>query len=154
LKNIFIILGMSIALLLASAVHADNPDAIAGKWLDQEKEAQIEIYKCGDRYCGKIIWLKEPSYPANDPKGMGGKPRVDRENPDPSKKSRPIAGMNLVWGFSFSGGNLWEDGFIYNPREGKTYKCKITLETPDHLRLRGFIGISLIGKTTHWTRVK
>jgi uncharacterized protein (DUF2147 family) len=154
MKKTFIIFGMAVALLLSSRVYSQNPDAIVGIWWNQEKEAQIEIYPCDGKYCGRIMWLKEPNYLANDPKGMAGKPRVDRENPDPSKRERPILGMNLVWGFSFSGGNLWESGFIYDPREGKTYKCKMTLETPDHLKVRGFIGISLIGKTNDWTRVK
>ena len=154
MKKTLIIFGMAVALLLASRVHSQNPDAIVGIWWNQEKEAQIEIYPCDGKYCGRIIWLKEPNYLANDPKGMAGKPKVDRENPDPSKRERPILGMNLVWGFSFSGRNLWENGFIYDPREGKTYKCKMTLETPDHLKVRGFIGISLIGKTNDWSRVK
>jgi uncharacterized protein (DUF2147 family) len=98
--------------------------------------------------------LKEPNYPADDPKGMAGKTKVDRENPDPAKKEQPILGMNLVWGFTHAGENVWEGGSIYNPREGKTYKCKMTLENPDTLKVRGFIGISLLGKTNIWTRVK
>lgn len=154
MKKTLIILGIWIPLLLASAIHAQNPEAIVGKWWNQEKEAQIEIYACESKYCGKIVWLREPNYPADDPKGMGGKPRIDRENPAPSKRGRPMLGMNLLWGFTYSGGNLWEGGQIYDPREGKTYKCKMTLETPDHLKVRGFIGISLIGKTNDWTRVK
>jgi len=154
MKKIFGIVATGMTLLLFSIVHAQTQDAIVGKWWNQEKEAQIEIYSCGGKYCGKIVWMKEPNYPATDPKGMGGQPRVDRENPDPAKKERPILGLNLVWGFTYSGGNLWEGGQIYDPREGKTYKCKMTLENPDHLKVRGFIGVSLIGKTNNWTRVK
>ncbi len=153
MKKIFVIFGMAFA-LLASPVHSQNPEGIVGKWWNQEKDAQIEIYPCDGKYCGKITWLQEPNFPVNDSKGMGGKPKVDRENPDPAQRERPILGMNLVWGFSFSGGNLWEGGFIYDPRDGKTYKCKMTLATPDHLKVRGFIGISLIGKTNDWSRVK
>ena len=145
---------LAIAWLLTSATHAQNPEAIVGKWWNQEKEAQIEIYACEGKFCGKIVWLKNPDYSADDPKGMSGKPRVDRENPDSSKRERPILGMNLLSGFTHSGGNLWEGGQIYDPREGKTYKCKMTLETPDRLKVRGYIGISLIGKTNEWTRVK
>lgn len=154
MKKLFCILAMTMALLFSSAVQAQNQDAIVGRWWNQEKEAQIEIYPCDGKYCGKIIWLKEPNYPANDPKGMGGQPRVDRENPDPTKRGQPILGLNLVESFTYAGGNLWEGGFIYDPREGKTYKCKMTLETPDNLKVRGFIGIALIGKTNNWTRVK
>ncbi|MCJ7495536.1 MAG: DUF2147 domain-containing protein [Deltaproteobacteria bacterium] len=154
MKKLFCILAMAMAFLFSSVVQAQNQDAIVEKWWNQEKEAQIEIYPCDGKYCGKIIWLKEPNYPANDPKGMGGQPKVDRENPDPAKRGQPILGLNLVGGFAYAGENLWEGGFIYDPREGKTYKCKMTLETPDNLKVRGFIGIALIGKTNNWTRVK
>ena len=141
-------------LLLSFPVYAQSPDAILGKWWNEEKDAQIEIYTCDGKYCGKIVHLTEPNYPSNDPKGMAGQPKVDRENPDAAKRQLPIIGMNLVGGFNHTGGNVWENGFIYNPKEGKTYKCKMTLESPDKLKVRGFIGVSLIGKTTYWTRVK
>jgi uncharacterized protein (DUF2147 family) len=153
-KIFFFILAVGVAFLFSAAAYAQNQDAIVGKWLNQEKEAQIEISPCDGKYCGKIIWLREPDYPANDPKGMGSKSKVDRENPDPAKKGQPMLGLNLVWGFTFTGENRWEGGFIYDPRDGKIYKCKMTLETPDNLKVRGFIGISLIGKNNHWTRVK
>ncbi len=152
--GIFIIIGLALCLSAASTALAQNPDAVLGKWLIEEKDAQIEVFSCEGKICGKIVWLKEPNFPANDSKGMPGKPKVDRENPDPAKRDRPLLGMNVVWGFTHSGGNVWEGGSIYNSREGKTYKCKMTLEDPDKLKVRGFIGISLIGKTNVWTRVK
>jgi uncharacterized protein (DUF2147 family) len=154
MKRCLTALSLAIILMLASTAAAQKPDAIVGTWWNEEKDAHIEIYPCEGRYCGKIIMLKEPNFPANDAKGMAGKPKVDRENPDASKRDRPILGMNIVWGFSHSGENLWDGGFIYNPRDGKTYKCKLSFENPDTLKVRGFIGISLIGKTNIWTRVK
>jgi uncharacterized protein (DUF2147 family) len=154
MRNILIYFVLAAALLLASAAHSQNPDAIVGKWWNQEKEAQIEIYACEGKFCGKIVWLKEPNYPASEPNNMSGKPKADRKNPDPSKRERPLLGMNILSGFTHSGGNLWEGGQIYDPQEGKTYKCKMTLETSDHLKVRGFIGISLIGRTNDWARVK
>jgi uncharacterized protein (DUF2147 family) len=154
MKRFLTALSLAIILMLASTAAAQKPDAIVGTWWNEEKDAQIEIYPCEGRYCGKIIMLKEPNFPANDFKGMAGKPKVDRENPDVSKRERPILGMNIVWGFTPSGENLWDGGFIYNPRDGKTYKCKLSFENPDTLKVRGFIGISLIGKTNIWTKVK
>ena len=148
------VLSLVLVLGWASNSFAQKGDAIVGKWWNEEKDAQIEVYPCEGKYCGKIILLKEPNYPADDPKGMAGKPKVDRENPDASQRERPLLGMNLVWGFTASGKNLWEGGFIYNPRDGKTYKCKMTLENPDLLKVRGFIGISLIGKTNVWSLVR
>jgi len=120
MRKVVIFFALAAAWLLTSAAHAQNPDAILGKWWNQEKEAQIEIYACEGRFCGKIVWLKNPDYPVDDPKGMSGKPRVDRENPDSSKRERPILGMNLLSGFTHSGGNLWEGGQISDPREGKS----------------------------------
>jgi len=153
-KRGFVVIGLGLFLFFSSAVLAQNPNAVLGKWWNEEKDAHIEIYSCEGKTCGKIIWLKEPNYPADDPKGMAGKSKVDRENSDSAKREIPILGMNLVWGFTPAGENVWEGGSIYNPREGKTYKCKMTLENPDTLKVRGFIGISLIGKTNTWTRVK
>ena len=154
MKRIIMLLPLEIMLILASTAAAQDPEPFVGKWWTEEKDAQIEIYVCEGKLCGKIIWLKEPNFPENDSKGMGGKPMIDRENPDLAKRERPLLGMNLFWGFTPSGRNLWEGGSIYDPRDGKTYKCKLVLESPDQLKVRGFIGISLLGKTSIWTRVK
>jgi uncharacterized protein (DUF2147 family) len=150
----FMIIGLGFFLLFSPAGFAQNSNPVLDKWWNEEKDAHIEIYSCDGKVCGKIIWLKEPNFPADDPRGMAGKPKVDRRNPDSAKREIPILGMNAVWGFTHTGENVWEGGSIYNPREGKTYKCKMTLEKPDTLKVRGFIGISLIGQTNTWTRVK
>ena len=154
MKKILVLLPLGIILILASVAVAQDPEPFVGKWWTEERDAQIEIYSCEGKLCGKIVWLKEPNFPEDDSKGMGGKPKIDRENPDVSKRERPLLGMNLVWGFTPSGKNIWEGGFIYDPRDGKSYKCKLTLENPDRLKVRGFIGISLLGKSTTWSRVK
>jgi len=154
MKKGFLFAAVLVMVLFATSVFAAGPDDIVGKWWNQEKTSQIEIFAYQGTYAGKIVWLKDPLYPADDPKGMGGKPRVDRENPDASKRGNPLLGMVMVWGFTYSGDNLWENGFIYDPRDGKTYKCKMTLKKKDVLDVRGFIGVSLFGKTNTWTRVK
>ena len=154
MKKGFMVLVIGAALLLTSIAYAQNSDAILGKWWTQEKDSQVEVYPCDGKYCGKIMFLQDPIYPANDPKGMDGKPKVDRENPDLTKRDRPLLGLNMFWDFTYSGKNIWENGFIYDPRDGKTYKCKITMESPDHLKVRGYILITLIGKTNNFTRVK
>jgi uncharacterized protein (DUF2147 family) len=60
-------------------------------------------------------------------------------------------GLDILSGFKFSGGNIWEDGKIYDPKNGKTYSCKMTLEG-NELKVRGYVGFSLLGRTTVWTR--
>jgi uncharacterized protein (DUF2147 family) len=147
---IYFILGL--IFLTAPSIFGAEPDGILGLWNTDKNESKIEIFKCGDKYCGRIAELKEPNYPADDKEGMGGKPKVDRKNPDPALRTHPIVGLQLMRGFVYSGGNVWEDGRIYDPNDGKTYKCKMTLSSPNRLEVRGFIGFSLLGRTTVWTR--
>lgn len=155
MKRTALTLGLTLACcLIAASAYGASPDAILGKWLNGKQTAHVEIYKADGKYYGKIVWLKEPVYPADDKKGMAGKQKVDRENPDTAKRSQPILGLVILRDFAFVKDNLWENGMIYDPENGKDYKCKMTLESPDILNVRGFIGISLIGRTDTWTRVK
>src|ERR1043165_5449440 len=106
--------------LLTAQAFGGGADEIVGTWNNDKGRAKIEIYDCGGRYCGKIIWLKEPNYPLDDKLGMGGKPRVDRDNPDPALRSRQLLGLQIMEGFIFRGDNTWEKGHIYDPESGKT----------------------------------
>lgn len=131
---------------------AANPDDILGLWNTENRDAKVEIFKCGHKYCGKIIWLKEPDYPAGSKEGTPGSPKLDHNNPDPSLRSRPVLGLQFMTDFAFAGDNQWKGGRLYDPEKGKTYKGKMTLVSPNELDLRGFVGISLLGRTSRWTR--
>ncbi len=139
-------------LLLVSLAFAADEDKIVGLWNTSKNECKIEIFKNGTKYYGRIVWLKEPLYPADDGGGMAGKAVVDRENPNPNLRSRTLIGLQLIEGFTYIGKNVWEKGTIYNPDNGKVYKCKMTLSAPNRLDVRGFIGIPLLGATSIWTR--
>ncbi len=139
-------------ILLATAAAAAGGDAVLGVWLNQEKDAKIEIYRCAEQYCGKVVWLKEPVYPPGSQDGVPGTPKVDHHNPDHALRSRPIIGLTIVRGMTYAGDNTWKHGTIYDPKSGKTYSAKMTLVSPAELHLRGYIGISLIGRTAIWTR--
>ncbi|MGV3556870.1 DUF2147 domain-containing protein [Larkinella arboricola] len=124
-----------------------NPDAVLGTWLNGTKQGRIQIYKKGDKYFGKLVWLKQPTDPAT------GKPRTDVRNSAANLRSRPLVGLDVMQGFNYDGGKVWENGMIYNPEDGKEYNCKLTLKNPNTLDVRGYVGISLLGKTQTWTRV-
>jgi uncharacterized protein (DUF2147 family) len=130
--------------LIAGNLYAQEADAILGHWWTEGERSVVEVYMCDDRFCGKIIWLEEP-------RNEDGTEKLDKNNPDPSKQSQPLIGLNLVWDFSYDKGNRWVDGKIYDPDNGKTYSFKLTLEG-DQLKVRGYIGLSLIGRTTVWKR--
>ena len=128
-------------------VFAQNKDAILGKWLNASGEGQIMVFKKGDHYAGNLVWLKQPHTEK-------GQLKRDTKNPNPSFKNRPLLGTEILQGFSFSGNGVWEDGSIYDPKTGKTYSCKISMAGTDKLSIRGYVGISLLGRTEIWTRVE
>lgn len=142
----------------ALAAGAADGDAILGLWATDPEggggQAHVEIYAVDDTYSGKIVWLEEPLYTEDDTDGEYGQPKVDKKNPDPALRSRPIMGLVMMEGFQYDGDGTWKKGTIYDPDNGKTYKCKLRLVNDDVLNVRGFIGISLIGRTSQWTRVQ
>jgi uncharacterized protein (DUF2147 family) len=137
---------LSAIILLASA-KINNEDNVIGLWLVGNGKARVKIEREGKKYFGKIVWLKNP----ND---VAGQPRVDKNNPDASKRKNPILGILLLKGFEYDGDNQWVDGTIYDPENGKTYSCKITLKDQSTLEVRGYIGISMFGRTDIWKRQK
>ena len=122
-------------------------DAILGKWLNEDKDAHIEVYKDAGKYFGKIVWLKDPI------DEVTGKPKVDDENPEENLQNRPIIGLVILKDFIFDGDEEWEDGTIYDPKNGKTYSCYMKLDEEGVLKIRGYIGVSWIGRSSYWTRV-
>ncbi len=124
----------------------DNPDAIQGVWKTGEGNAMVRIYKNGYKYQGKVVWLKEPIDPET------GKPKVDKFHPEETSRTRPVLGLINVWGFVYQEKNVWSEGNIYDPKNGNTYSCTIKMINPNTIEVRGFIGVSLIGRTDTWTR--
>lgn len=126
----------------------DKPaDIILGKWITMEGTAMFNIFKISDQYYGSMIWLKEPN-------GPDGKPKVDRHNPDKKLQNRKLLGLTILQNFKYKGDNVWADGQIYNPRNGKFYSCILTLHEDDQLDVRGYLGIPLLGGTDTWIRIK
>jgi uncharacterized protein (DUF2147 family) len=152
MKNVFRIMMVFSFMLLSTTVFAANADDILGVWFNGEKDAQIEIFRCGAKYCGKIVWLKDPNYPEGSKDGVPGTPKIDHHNPDPAHQKDHVMGLQIVHDFVHGGDERWKDGKVYDPKNGKTYSGKMTLISPKQLDLRGYIGISIIGRTTSWTR--
>ena len=119
---------------------------------EQGVKLQRVLTDRGTEYCGKISYLQDPNYPADDKEGMAGLPLIDRYNPDPALRKRPLVGLNLMEGFRYLGRNSWDGGRIYNPENGKYYKATISLADNNRLMLRGYWGISLLGRTEIWVR--
>jgi uncharacterized protein (DUF2147 family) len=138
-----------LSVLVNRSLAAKDASDIVGTWLVEEKTGKIQIFKCGDKYCGKTIWIK-PSKEHPNPQEMR-----DIHNPNPQKRTQKILGQTMLWGLTYDNEDRrWEEGSIYDSRKGKVYSCQATLRAGGkELLLRGFIGISLIGQTTVWTRL-
>lgn len=152
MRQIVYLGGLSL-MLMCQSLWADSADDILGLWHTDKKKSTVEIYACQDnRYCGKIIELKDPLFTYADGEAYAGKPKTDLKNPDEQLRERPIIGLSLLQGFEYKGSGRWGGGTIYDPESGKTYQCKLTLKSKGRLKVRGFVGISLLGRTTTWNR--
>jgi uncharacterized protein (DUF2147 family) len=81
------------------------------------------------------------------------KPKTDNKHPDTKLHSRPMLGLINLWGFIYNAEGYWENGHIYDPKNGKEYKCTIKLKDINTLNVRGYIGISLIGRSDTWQKL-
>ena len=123
-------------LVLTMMSVAGYAQDVIGKWVTEGGDSQVEIYKNGDKLNGKIVWLK---------KGDG---LLDVHNPDKKLQSRKLVGTNILTGLTKKG-EKWEGGKIYNPKNGKTYKCSIWLEG-NSLKVRGYV--AMFYETQTWTK--
>lgn len=144
-KTLLTALLLGITLTLALALDGKNPDAVLGVWKNGEGTGMVQIYKRGDKYFGRIVWLKVPNNP-------DGTPRTDINNPDESKRKTLLKGLENLRDFKYVGDNKWEEGKIYDPKNGSDYACEMTLVDENTLEVRGFIGVSLFGRTDVWKR--
>jgi len=131
-------------------------DAVLGVWQtlpEKHGYAHIEIERDGEELVGSIVWISEPNFPEDDKAGMAGEPKIDRNNPDPELRDRPLLGLQIIDSFEYVGNDQWKHGRVYDPARGKTYRCQMKLNEDGTLKFRGYVGVSLLGRNTTWTRV-
>ena len=127
---------------------------IVGDWLVASHGAIIRIQQAGDQFDGCITWQLYDTYPPEDGPALGGKVVTDRNNPEPALRERPLTGLRLLTGLRYDpAGGKWVDGRVYDTENGRTYRCRAWLNGPNKLVFRGYIGIPLLGRDTHWRRV-
>lgn len=139
---------LAAVLFALPTVVAQNADEVVGTWLNEDEDAHVQITKVENKFFGKVVWIKDIIDPET------GEDKLDKLNPDESLRSRPRLGLEILTNFDFDGDDRWENGKIYDPKSGKTYKCYMKFVETDKLKIRGFVGVTLLGKTTYWTRVK
>lgn len=124
---------------------APPPPSPVGIWFDDTAQGAIEIARCGEMLCGRIVWLKEPT-------SESGEPLTDELNPDPRRRQRPICGLQIIGGLEPQPNGAWDKGWIYDPKEGKSYDVEIMLRDPDRLQVKGYLGLKFLSETFIWQR--
>ena len=146
MKSATMLLTVFLCATMATFAQAAEGDKILGVWLSENKNGKIQIYKAGNKYFGKLIWGKT-MYEAD-----GVTSRKDTKNSDASLRNRNLKDLVILTNMEYDDGE-WEDGKVYDPEKGKTYSCTMKLNG-NQLNLRGYVGVSLLGRTSVWTRVQ
>lgn len=130
--------------LVVSNVRAQNADLIVGYWFTENDRSVVEVWKTGNTYNGKILWVR-------DSLDEAGKPKLDKNNSNEALRKKPIIGLQILSNLKFQNGE-WVDGSIYDPENGNNYSCKAYLNG-SKLDLRGYImGMPFLGRTTQWRK--
>jgi uncharacterized protein (DUF2147 family) len=139
----FLMPGLS---MLSSSAYAQEGSRIVGVWVTAKNDGRVKIQECGDgHYCGKLTWTENKSSDKSLEK--------DVHNPDPEKRDRPILGIRVLKDLEYNTeDDIWENGKIYDPKKGKTYNCYVEMLNEDKLKVRGYVGVSMFGRTTYWKR--
>ena len=125
------------------AVASDAHDRVFGRWASEG--SIIEIGESDGQLHARVIALLDPVYRPDEEDGVAGAVRVDAKNPAVALRVRPIIGINLLEGYSYKDGQ-WR-GRIYDPESGKTYKSHMSVDADGNLRMRGYIGVPMLGRT-------
>lgn len=122
-----------------------------GVWFNHTGKGAVEIRPCGptgtdaNRLCGFIVWLREPN-------GKNGKPLTDGYNPKASMRTRPICGLPVLGSLRPMSDGSWDQGWVYDPEQGKAFDAAIQLRTRDQLILTGYKGLKMFSKSFLWKR--
>lgn len=118
----------------------------AGIWYDDTGKGAVKIEICTPTtLCGKIYWLKEPLT-------AKGEPKTDRYNPEPSMRTRPICGLPVLGDLEQLSDGGFDNGWVYDPKEGKSYSVALDLVDADTLKVTGYKGMRFLGKSFIWKR--
>lgn len=133
---------LMLVVLVSTAIKAQIPaDKIVGVWLNEDKTTKIEIFKTGNTYSGKIVWLAQPD-------DANGKPRLDKNNPDPDKKNQKILGLTIISELKYSN-NKWTGGTFYGPKRGQYANCSVKLKSGQLLIT---VSKGFLSETKIWTK--
>lgn len=136
-----------LAAALPGQLSAEERSAPFGKWLTAKGESHIEIFPCGEAACGRVAWMED----GLDDKGN---PRTDINNPNPAKRDEPVLGLVIMTELKPTKGDKRWAGKVYNPRDGRTYDIKMTVQSESAMMIEGCGLFGLICQKQQWQRAE
>jgi len=143
-KNVALKLAATAALMAHTGIANAAPKE-AGIWYDDTGKGAVKIEACGNKLCGRIYWLKELL-------NAEGKPLRDKHNPNEGQRNRPICGLQVIGGLTLMDTGEWDSGWIYDPKEGKSYSVAVNMADANTLKVTGYLVMKMMGRTLTWTR--
>lgn len=134
--------GMAMA---APAFAAESRAELSGRWATEGFGSIVQFWPCPTAprdMCGRMIWLWAPA--------PEGRPRLDRQNPDPMLRSRQLVGIEIVGGLRETAPGIWTGGRLYNPDDGRTYTGTVRLRG-GLLELKG-CALNVVCRNQTWRR--
>lgn len=131
---------LAVSLLSATLARAQHNRGVLGLWREPGGSV-IDVHPCGSELCARLAYIT-PGAPS----------QFDSNNPNSAQRSRRLCGLQIGWGFHSQDPNRAIDGYIYDPRSGSSYHGSLTAEG-DSLRLRGWVGFKIFGRTETWRRL-
>ncbi len=126
---------------VVAAWFAIAPAGVLGNWTTPDHSV-VRIYRCGSEICAQLVGISSTSQETKDVK-----------NPDPQARARPLCDLVIGRGFHLQDPEHAKGGTLYDPESGKTYQGQFEAKG-DELKLRGYVGIPLFGRTETWHRVE
>lgn len=139
--NLILLLTLLVVGGSMNSAVAQDANSIVGTYLTEGGRGKVKIVKEGNKYVGTLIWTAKTG-------------ATDEKNPNKAEHTKPLVGKKILNGLVFDNKKTWEKGTIYDPQSGNTYSCKITQQSDGSLKVRGFLGVSLLGRTSIWTKSK
>ena len=136
---------MKLFFLLIFSTFITNAQTITGKWVTfddntGQKKGVVEIFEKDNKYYGKIIKSFTSDENAICEKCVG------------NKKNQPIIGLQIIEDLKLKK-DIYEGGTILDPENGETYKCYIEIVNSNKIKVRGYIGFALLGRTQYWEKL-
>lgn len=134
--------------VFASVAQAQTPSTVVGKWrtIDDgngKPSSIVEVYLENNKLYGRVLQVLQSS--------QGPHPKCIKCSGE--RKDQPVEGMVIMWDLTSKDGVQWDNGSILDPKNGTSYRCRVKLASPERLQVRGFVGISLFGRTQTWERI-